>query len=549
VSPLEVTLFSKISKSAILQSGSLQIAMRRLQTVAGIGVAITFLVLCALVPVSYIDEGFVASSALRVMAGEVPYRDFVSLYTPASFYLFGAIFELLGYHLYVLRGFDILLRLALVAGMYFLARTALGRGPSLLVAGVALLNLSNFMGGGYPVIPSLALSAGAFWTLLRAVDREESGPPWVFAGALLGLATAFRHDIGGYGSLAAGIAVVAWTQDPVVTVRRAAWMLGGWFAILAPMAAWLAFAGGLAQAWQMLFVIPTTVLRDTCKLPIPPLWPPSPSRSIWLTFYLPIFLSVATIAFLAADALRGRRATPFWRTASLAVPMCLLCYLQAWNRNDEAHRMPAYFFAALLLALCVERLSRLLPEAVSFPGAVTAFGVLIILLGVERYPAWQTRMDTIQRWSSCRPIDRVGCLLLKPGDWEAVQFVEQRTPPNDRIFVGNSQHQQVVGSNMLFYFLSGRLPASRHHEMFPRLTNRLPAQEEIIADLERNKVRIVVSYSGFDGWIEPNESSVPSGVDRLDRYLEAVYRPVATFGPYLIREHRDLQERSRGADE
>src|SRR6266700_2472172 len=42
------------------------------------------------------DEGIVLRGAERILAGEVPYRDFFSFYTPGSFYLVAFLFRVFG---------------------------------------------------------------------------------------------------------------------------------------------------------------------------------------------------------------------------------------------------------------------------------------------------------------------------------------------------------------------------------------------------------------------------------------------------------------------
>lgn len=71
-----------------------------------------------------LDEGYFAAQAWRVVAGELPYRDFDSLYTPGITYLHAALFGLLGGpHLLGPRVLAWLARAAGAFGLY-----ALGRG-------------------------------------------------------------------------------------------------------------------------------------------------------------------------------------------------------------------------------------------------------------------------------------------------------------------------------------------------------------------------------------------------------------------------------------
>src|ERR1700675_3139122 len=62
------------------------------------------------------DEGLLAYGSERVMLGEVPHRDFVSLQPPLSFYAVAALFKIGGTSLFTLRllGLSIFLLLPLL---------------------------------------------------------------------------------------------------------------------------------------------------------------------------------------------------------------------------------------------------------------------------------------------------------------------------------------------------------------------------------------------------------------------------------------------------
>src|SRR5262245_48132784 len=58
-------------------------------------------------------EGIPAVGAQRILHGELPYRDFWTMYAPGSFYLLAALFKLFGSHLTVARaGGDLIVSLA-----------------------------------------------------------------------------------------------------------------------------------------------------------------------------------------------------------------------------------------------------------------------------------------------------------------------------------------------------------------------------------------------------------------------------------------------------
>src|SRR5213596_2741200 len=72
------------------------------------------------------DEGLLAYGAVRVMYGEVPQRDFVSVQPPLSFYTAAGIFKLFGTSLVSLRGFGLSIFLLLPLLIYGVGRNFMG---------------------------------------------------------------------------------------------------------------------------------------------------------------------------------------------------------------------------------------------------------------------------------------------------------------------------------------------------------------------------------------------------------------------------------------
>src|SRR5437773_11733427 len=80
------------------------------------------------------DEGIVLRGAERILAGQIPYRDFFSFYTPGSFYLLAGLFRIFGDSFAVAR-----ISLALVGAIcsvltYVLARRVCSREIALFAA-------------------------------------------------------------------------------------------------------------------------------------------------------------------------------------------------------------------------------------------------------------------------------------------------------------------------------------------------------------------------------------------------------------------------------
>src|SRR5258706_6169214 len=83
---------------------------------------------------STVDEGILLQGAVRILRGEIPYRDFFSFYTPGSYYIYAVVFRLFGTSFSSAR--DLLMVYAAVLSLitYLLARRAFSRAIALVAA-------------------------------------------------------------------------------------------------------------------------------------------------------------------------------------------------------------------------------------------------------------------------------------------------------------------------------------------------------------------------------------------------------------------------------
>jgi hypothetical protein len=123
---------------------------------------------------------------------------------------------------------------------------------------------------------------------------------------------------------------------------------------------------------------------------------------------------------------------------------------------------------------------------------------------------------------------------LPRGQAEAIEFIQQRVPVSEKIFVGNVKHDVSSRNDAMFYFLSGRENATRYDELFAYQVNRRSVQEEILSDIEANGVNYIVLFSGLFDVREPNPSSMTGGATLLDDFISRRYGLEAQFGSYAI---------------
>ena len=142
------------------------------------------------------DEGLMLQWAARLADGQWPYRDFWSNYAPGQGLALAALWKAFGPSLLAWRVLRVLTDALVSVLVYALVRREASRGPALLawVAAAAAMAWPSTPG---PNPSALALIFGA---LLLARRRP------LVAGALCGLAIAFRPELGCAGALAVALA-------------------------------------------------------------------------------------------------------------------------------------------------------------------------------------------------------------------------------------------------------------------------------------------------------------------------------------------------------
>ena len=169
--------------------------------------------------------GYNLYGAERVLEGEVPYRDFHTLYTPAIVYLNAALFHWFGVALYTALAGVFVFKILTTLTLYLCARQLMPRIWSLGAALYSLIWLRP--NGPFKAVPmhyGALFLALALLFLLLAIRRPASAATserashlaavdrlnLIFAGLALGLLVLFKHNIGVYALLGS---LVVWLCD------------------------------------------------------------------------------------------------------------------------------------------------------------------------------------------------------------------------------------------------------------------------------------------------------------------------------------------------
>ena len=163
----------------------------------------------------------------RITKGDVPNVDFLHLYGPGSLHVLAGWYEVFGNTLAAERTFGLLQHVAIIFGLFTLARPW-GRVAATLVGGFAVFYVLTPIG-----LTAMAWNGGLALTLWCAVFAVRSTcvagrsqlVGRVVAGVLGGLALTYRPDL--VLAVAAVLGWLIWTQRAAWRAdRRSAWSSG-----------------------------------------------------------------------------------------------------------------------------------------------------------------------------------------------------------------------------------------------------------------------------------------------------------------------------------
>ncbi|MCS6847383.1 MAG: hypothetical protein RMN52_06675 [Anaerolineae bacterium] len=519
---------------------------------AMIAAAIAHLYPTMIAPLNIYDEGIIVYGATRVMHGEIPYRDFWTQYSPGQLYALAGLFRVFGVQIAVERWWDVAIRALLAFVMFLLAGQLTSRSAALVAWLIGALWVTYYGFFGYPIFAGLLFSLFSIYALLRAMaSNAAANRPagvgldrrWLVAGGLaLGLAALFRHDMAIYcaaAQMAIALPFIFVQRTPasrpifervVATVRAVLPFALGALALVAPAFIFFVVSASPAELIRQLFIFPLTEFPKVRDLPYPKLdWSVDNVQ-----FYAPFL--VYPLAVMSA-VLRARSDADA-RAQAWGVAMVVLFgafgFNQARVRSDTIHTVHFFLCAVVLLPV----LLRGFPATAQVPSAIVAsVGAVLSVAAIVNPIAGY--IGVIESRPAAEREQRMTLPIGLPGrsfaqQTMAVATLQRLTAPDERIYVGLARHDRVFANDAMFYFLAQRPSATRYHELHPGVTNTLPVQQEMVADLERHQVRYVVLTDMFEGANEPNDSARSTGVTLLDEYLAERYRTANVIGPYRI---------------
>ena len=285
--------------------------------------------------------GYNLYASERVLVGDVPYRDFHTLYPPAIFYLNAVLFKWLGVSLFTALLGVFAFKFLTVAMIYLSARQVMSRAWALLGALGSLLWLRP--NGPFKSVPmhyGALFLAGALFFFLKYENRKRLLFIF-FAGASLGLVALFKHNIGAYALLGSFVLLAA--EDSALNYRlgfnlrnyrRVLVLLIGCATTVVPMLAYMQLRGALVPMLRTILFGPGEFLLNRLAIPLSPLAPA-------------VLVVALSLGCYAAYSLRSRP------SLGLAIWIALIVAVGAFVlRANQADVNQIIFYLPMLVLLC-----------------------------------------------------------------------------------------------------------------------------------------------------------------------------------------------------
>jgi hypothetical protein len=468
------------------------------------------------------DEGAIPDGALRVLQGEVPWKDFQG-YAPGAYYLHAGAFALFGPHLKVARGLAVLIG-ALMVTLMVQAGARLMPLPFAVLAGFLLLLAPGVYYGRYLNFFSLLNIVVFPWAVAR-------GPKGGFLlGMVGGVTTLFREDLG-LAVLAVGtvcLILATEVRSPASAPRRAAVALS-----LASGAALVLLPWGIyywthsVLGYIVRFHV-SALLGGYQKMSLPyPRLPALLEEGRWgeaVIFYGPVIVFSVTAVLLLRRYGRGDVAGQTVPLAYIVLVGGLAFHQALWRTTVENHVKvigPVILLGCYLLGRGARALSqqwwtspRLRPLAV-VGGVLLAGGPVLYAREVLTAHGFTVGSVSVLRDDVVR-VELPGGPVYAPrggaGPPQATaRYLRAHTSPGDPIFV-------IPFAPMLYVLADRRNPSFFGWVLPAEVAIYADVEPRIVADLDRARPRYVV-FEDFA--LDEREDR------RFRRYAPVVFRYIA----------------------
>jgi|GEM_PF-2011178 len=509
-------------------------------------------------------------AAERILAGQIPYRDFWTIYAPGSFYLLAFLFKLFGIHLLVEYIGSSLLCAAALCVYYRLILSLVDKRTLALgctaICLAATYSTRYYLGlGPYP--PTLLLILiGYYFTTRHFAQRSLAR--LAYAGFAIGLAVLIKHDVAAYSGVAISVGLIIHhlVKPPAlknriysIVVELAIFIAAAGF-IAIPVLAYFASLAGM-DMWQDLIVFPGTIFSFARPESYPTLLPIGiydPWRmQILFNIFRYIQFNLPFVVFLlslfAMGIALGKQNAKYLAPGSIFVVAFLFHYSSA-HVQINTNIISISVYAVSLGALSYRLIDQDLVVAAG-RNSITILGIAVIAVWITSLSAksfydWQASSKKTKIESS---LPKISGIKIVPNQHKNLadlkRFVNELAAPDQKVFLGLHRHDVTVTGDPKIAFILNRLNPTRHDQLHPGVVDRADIQAGMIRDLQASKTSVIILDHMFSDQIldaakAARATKLPeSGAQLLDNFIRSNYTKVRTIGPYDVMRLRSTLAR------
>ncbi len=500
------------------------------------------------------DEGVSILGAINVSSGNIPYKDFWTIYAPGQFYLLSSLIEIVGNNLFIIRLVSILADFAVCMMVYLLAAKIFSKNFALLSFIISVIWFMAMPMFGRAVtygILSVLISNYFLFLFFEKNDKKFL----VLAGVMIGIASLFRHEMAGYiygaefwAVFFSGMPNKNESSEPLRTRIIKGFLNGviftlGVLLIFLPVALYFISVVDINILYENLIKFPILTFREYRSLPLPnPLNIFEVGISVFrkillfwegIIYYLPL-ISFGLTAYFLYWRVRKKKlklnGEIFWKEM-LLFNIGLNFYNQAMIRSDIEHLVPAFIifsilFLSLILIIPYPNIRKLL-------FIVTT--LFVIMLPISRKV--QNTNLLLSSSGSRLSSTKANFIYGKKDEVDTynllIDYIKKNTKNSEVIYSGNTKHDKLISNDLMIYYLSDRKSISKYYESHPGITTTNVVQNHIINELKDKNVKLLVLLNQ-ENIIEPNKSAESSNVYELDNFIKSNYSKEIIFGNYEI---------------
>jgi hypothetical protein len=398
-----------------------------------------------------LDEGSTAAQALRVVNGELIYRDFFTVVTPGSYYTVAWLFQLFGEQLMVLR-WAVLVTGVILAGLTLMVARRICAWPFAVAAALMTTVWGWFLGApNYYSLEAAVFSLAALACYLHAPTTRTT----VAAGVLTGVTAMVKQNVGAYTFAGLLFSIWAsWLFDRQHNWRHrakaSARFIGGVAIPVVPTLLWLVGSGAGPYLYESWVYYPLAKYPERFSRPFPDFFPLviDDSFDFWtkLVIYLPAVAVPFALVAIVVLARRLQRSQDLQAKreghAVLAITAVgTLTLLQAFPRADVTHilfGMAPTFVLFAYLCSCTWRGLRRMPGP-RLPIATAALIVTLLPLLVFLRKGYLRTNWEYQNYFAAVRTERATGIVTASLEAQRIDvvtgYIREHTAPDDYVFV------------------------------------------------------------------------------------------------------------------